>query len=191
VHRLAQNASLAGRTLAALPSSLRSTLGADITAARDLWRLAGSPTTSTGTGLRLVPPAPAGELLGDYRRAERRFGTQWQVLAAVNLVESALGRVTNHSSAGAQGPMQFLPSTWRAYGLGGNIHAPRDAILGAANYLQRSGAPGDDRRALYAYNHSDLYVAAVLAYAGEMRRDPLGFLTYYTWEVSLPATLGG
>ena len=85
--------------------------------------------------------------------------------------------------------MQFLPSTWRAYGLGGNIHAPRDAILGAANYLHRSGAPGDDRRALFAYNHSDLYVAAVLAYAGEMRRDPLGFLTYYTWEASLPATL--
>jgi membrane-bound lytic murein transglycosylase B len=113
------------------------------------------------------------------------------MLAAVNLVESAFGRVVHRSSAGAQGPMQFLPSTWRAYGLGGNIHSPRDAILAAANYLHQSGAPANDRHALYAYNPSRLYVDAVLTYAHEMIRDPLAYLTYYTWEASLPATLDG
>jgi membrane-bound lytic murein transglycosylase B len=87
--------------------------------------------------------------------------------------------------------MQFLPATWRAYGLGGDIDSPRDAILGAANYLHRSGAPDDDRRALYAYNHSTLYVDAVLTYARQMARDPLAYLRYYAWEASLPATLGG
>jgi membrane-bound lytic murein transglycosylase B len=85
--------------------------------------------------------------------------------------------------------MQFLPSTWRAYGLGGNIHDARDAILGAANYLHRSGAPGDERRALFAYNRSTLYVDAVLAYARVMARDPLGFAAYYAWEASLPSVL--
>ena len=85
--------------------------------------------------------------------------------------------------------MQFLPATWRAYGLGGDIHDPHDAILGAANYLHQSGAPANTARALYAYNPSRLYVAAVLAYAREMRDDPLAFPAYYSWEASLPATI--
>jgi membrane-bound lytic murein transglycosylase B len=188
VHQLAQERTLARRTLATLPAALHASIGADILAARDLRRLTGPPSS---TRLRLMPPRPAGELRADYQRAQARFGTRWQVLAAVNLVESAFGRVVNHSSAGAQGPMQFLPATWRAYGLGGDIHSPHDAILGAANYLHQSGAPADDRHALYAYNPSRLYVDAVLSYAHEMIRDPLAYLTYYCWEASLPATLGG
>ena len=56
--------------------------------------------------------------------------------------------------------MQFMPATWAAYGLGGDIHDPRDAILGAANYLRANGAPGESRRALYHYNPSQLYVEA-------------------------------
>ncbi len=188
VYQLAQHSTLARRTLAALPAHLAAAIGADVLAARDLRRLTGPPS---GGRLRLAPPRPAGELLADYVRAQRRFGTGWQLLAAVNLVESAFGRVVNRSSAGAQGPMQFLPATWQAYGLGGDIHSPRDAILGAANYLHQSGAPANDRRAVYAYNPSRLYVDAVLAYAHEMRRDPLAYLTYYTWEASLPAVLGG
>jgi soluble lytic murein transglycosylase-like protein len=191
VHRLAQNPARARRTLAALPAVAAGPIRANIAAARDLQRLAGPPSGAPAPPLHLVPPRPAGELLADYRRAQRRFGVQWQVLAAVNLIETAFGRVKNRSSAGAQGPMQFLPATWRAYGLGGDINSPRDAILGAANYLHQSGAPADDRRALYAYNHSTLYVDAVLAYAREMTRDPLGYLRDYTWEASLPATLGG
>jgi soluble lytic murein transglycosylase-like protein len=186
VHLLAQHPALARRALAALSGRLRATVRCDLVAARDLRRLTGPPSASP---LRLVPAVPAGQLRADYRLAQRRFGVPWQVLAAVNLVESAFGRVVNRSSAGARGPMQFLPSTWRAYGLGGNVSSPHDAILGAANYLHRSGAPRDERRALHAYNPSRLYVDAVLAYARVMSRDPLGYLTYYAWEASLPARL--
>jgi membrane-bound lytic murein transglycosylase B len=166
-----------------LPRRLRSAIRSDLLAARDLRQLTGPPSRS----LRLVPAPPAGGLLADYRLAQRRFGVPWQILAAINLVESAFGRVVNRSSAGARGPMQFMPSTWQAYGLGGDISSPRDAVLGAANYLRQSGAPADERQALYAYNPSRLYVDAVLAYAHAMRRDPLALLTYYTWEASLPS----
>ena len=182
VSLLARRPATARRTLPRLPARLRATIRREVLAARDLRRLTGPPSAS----LRLVPAAPAGQLLADYRLAQRRFGVPWQILAAVNFVESAFGRVVNRSTAGARGPMQFLPATWRAYGLGGDISSPHDAVLGAANYLRRSGAPADERRALYAYNPSHLYVDAVLAYAGTMRRDPLAFLTYYTWEASLP-----
>jgi membrane-bound lytic murein transglycosylase B len=101
----------------------------------------------------------------------------------VNFVETAFGKVRSASTAGAQGPMQFLPATWRAYGLGGDVHDARDSILGAANYLRASGAPRDLRRALYAYNHSTLYVDAVLAYARVMRRDVRAFYGFHAWQV--------
>jgi membrane-bound lytic murein transglycosylase B len=79
--------------------------------------------------------------------------------------------------------MQFLPSTWRQYGMGGDIDDPRDAILAAANYLRRAGAPGALDRALFAYNHSTSYVGAIRRFAGRMRADPRAFLTYYAWQV--------
>jgi membrane-bound lytic murein transglycosylase B len=101
----------------------------------------------------------------------------------VNLVESAFGRVRNASTAGAQGPMQFLPATWRAYGLGGDVHDPRDAILGAANYLAANGGAHDERRALYRYNHSSLYVDAVLHYAHRIAHVRYAFAEYYAWAV--------
>jgi soluble lytic murein transglycosylase-like protein len=189
VHRLAGSPALARRMLAEIGPPLHATIALDVRAAVDLHRLAGPPSSGPPHHLHLVPPLPAGALLADYRRAEARFHIRWQTLAAVNLIESAFGRVVNRSSAGAQGPMQFMPATWRAYGLGGNVHSARDAILGAANYLHRSGAPGDERRALFAYNRSTLYVDAVLAYARVMTRDPLGFAAYYAWEASLPSVL--
>ncbi|HXH87396.1 MAG TPA: hypothetical protein VNI55_02160 [Gaiellaceae bacterium] len=69
--------------------------------------------------------------------------------------------------------MQFLPATWSAYGLGGDIDDPGN--LGAPHYLRASGALGNLRRALYAYNHSTLYVDAVLAYARVMYRNVRAF----------------
>jgi membrane-bound lytic murein transglycosylase B len=105
------------------------------------------------------------------------------VLAAVNYVESAFDKLRNASTAGAQGPMQFLPSTWRRYGLGGNVRRPRDAILGAANYLHASGAPASYRRALFHYNPSWAYVDAVLRYAREIESDTRAYYAFYSRQV--------
>lgn len=173
---------LAERVLRLLPPGLRGEAWRNSAAHRALLSLLPERVTRTPR-VRTRAPRPADELLGYYREAERRFGVAWEVLAAVNMVESRFGRVTSPSSAGALGPMQFLPSTWRAYGMGGDVRDDRDAILGAANYLAASGAPGDYRRALYAYNPSRAYVRAVLLYARQMMREPRSFYAYYNWQV--------
>jgi soluble lytic murein transglycosylase-like protein len=171
---------LAHDVLARLPGRIAAHARASIRARRMLGKLS---TPQPLTRFRTGPARPAGQLLGFYREAQRRFGVSWHVLAAVNLVESAFGRMRNTSTAGAQGPMQFIPATWAAYGMGGNIRDPRDAILGAANYLHASGAPRDYAGALYHYNPSGLYVDAVLAYANRIRRDARNFFSYYAWQV--------
>jgi membrane-bound lytic murein transglycosylase B len=112
------------------------------------------------------------------------------VLAAIHFVETRFGIVRNDSIAGAQGPMQFLPSTWSAYGLGGDVHDPHDAILGAANYLHRNGAPARLSAALYHYNASHLYVDAVLRYARRIGSDRHAFLAYYSWPVFVSTATG-
>ena len=184
---LAKRRQLAPRVLARTPGRVDAHVRATLRAKRALNALYVPVTRSHWRTGRAMP---AGELLGFYREARRRFGVQVHVLAAVNLVESAFGRLRNTSTAGAQGPMQFIPSTWAAYGMGGDIRDPRDAILGAANYLHASGAPGDVRRALYAYNPSDHYVNAVLAYAERIRRDPRAYFSYYSWQVYVRTTAG-
>lgn len=78
--------------------------------------------------------------------------------------------------------MQFLPSTWRAYGLGGDVEDPHDAILGAANLLRQAGAPASYERALSAYNPSRAYVDAVERYARLMARDPDLVYALYAWK---------
>lgn len=173
---------LADRTVARLRGSVRGEARDTLSARRRLTRLAG-PVVVRRRRFKTGRALPAGVLLDLYRKAERRYRVAWQVLAAVNFVETGFNRLRSNSSAGAQGPMQFIPATWRAYGRGGNIHDPEDAILGAANYLHASGAPRDYRRALFAYNHSPLYVGAVLDYARRIRRDPRAFYAYYNWQV--------
>ena len=170
---------LARRVAALLSPRVAAHLKATFRARRGLGKI----TPPTPGRYRTGPPEPPGRLLAHYRAAQRRFHVGWRVLAAINFVESAFGRMRNSSAAGAQGPMQFIPSTWKAYGLGGDINDPRDAILGAANYLHANGAPGRLRAALLRYNPSPLYVNAVLAYAQRMRHDPRAFLGYYAWQV--------
>jgi membrane-bound lytic murein transglycosylase B len=113
-----------------------------------------------------------------YAEAQRRSGIAWQLLAAVNYVESDFGRLREASVAGAQGPMQFMPATWAEYGRG-DIHEPRAAILAAARFLRAAGAPRDERAALYRYNPSWAYVDAIRRLAGRIRRDPRAFLVFY------------
>ena len=178
---LARDPALAREVVARLSASVAREARINVAAGSDLLSLA-SPVTSPGL-IRTQLPEPPGVLLGFYREAENRFGVAWQVLAAVNYTESKFGRVVSASSAGAQGPMQFIPSTWAAYGLGGDVHDPHDAILGAANYLHASGAPADYRVALYHYNPVPEYVDAVMRYARQMTRDPRTFYAYYNWQV--------
>jgi membrane-bound lytic murein transglycosylase B len=140
--------------------------------------------------VRVAPAAPAATLRSAYAEAQRRFGVDWSVLAAVNFVESSFGRVRSASEAGARGPMQFLPSTWRRYGMGGDIEDPHDAILGAANLLRHAGAARDLDGALFAYNHSTAYVGAVRRFAGRMRVDERSFLAYYAWQVYVRTASG-
>lgn len=135
-------------------------------------------------------PAPAGSLRRFYAQGERRFGIPWQILAALNFVESRFGRILGPSSAGALGPMQFIPSTWDEYGNGGDVMDPHDAVLGAARYLRASGAPERMREALYAYNRSWEYVHAIKTYARQIHRDPRNFFAYYFWQVFVLTTEG-
>jgi membrane-bound lytic murein transglycosylase B len=79
--------------------------------------------------------------------------------------------------------MQFMPSSWRTYGLGGDVHDPHDAIVGAANYLRAAGSRSNLRRALHAYNPSGLYVDAVLRYARRIGVDNRTFFELYSWQV--------
>jgi hypothetical protein len=177
---LATRPSLASATLQRVPAGIARALRLNLTAKRELWRL--TPATRRRR-FRTGPALPPAMLLRYYRAGQARFGVRWNVLAAVNFVESAFNKLRNDSASGAQGPMQFIPATWRAYGLGGDVHDPHDAILGAANYLHANGAPGDNRRALFRYNPSRLYVDAVLRYARRIRTDRRAFYEYYARQV--------
>jgi soluble lytic murein transglycosylase-like protein len=179
VEQLSRQPGLALATTRRLPARLAAEVRELTAARRDELRLAAG---FSGAGVELNAPTPLPWLLRSYREAARRFGVDWHVLAAVNLVESRFGRATGNSSAGAQGPMQFIPSTWRRYGLGGNVFDPHDAVIGAANFLGRSGAPASYRSALYAYNPSLLYVDAVLRYARVTERDRGTLYLLYSWD---------
>jgi Transglycosylase SLT domain len=170
-----------------LPSSLRQVARANVTAGSELRKL--SRPRPRLPRWRIVAPAPVATLLDDYRAAEAKLGVPWQYLAAIHLVETRVGRIRGVSAAGARGPMQFLPPTWRRYGGGGDINASRDAVFAAARLLRANGAPGDMAAALYAYNHSGRYVRAVTAYAEQIRRDQRAFLGYYHWQVYYGDTL--
>ena len=183
--KLTYDAGLGRRARPLLTAEARATLDAR----RRLVALT-PPTTLPLSAFRTGPPLPARTLLRLYREAERRFGVEWEVLAAVNFAETGFNRLRSRSSAGAQGPMQFMPGTWRAYGLGGDVHDPRDAILGAANYLRASGAARDVRGALWRYNHSARYVDAVSAFAAQMRRDATIYYQYHSWQAFIKTPSG-
>jgi hypothetical protein len=140
---------------------------------------------------RIIAPEPAENLLRYYREAEAATGIAWQVLAAVNLVETGMGRIDGVSVANAQGPMQFLPTTWAEPGIGkGDIRDPEDAIHAAARYLVRRGGLKDIRKGLWGYNNSDYYGTAVLAYAELLRRDPAAYTGLYHWEIHFASAAG-
>jgi hypothetical protein len=146
-----------------------------------------------------IPPF----LLPIYQAAGIQYGVRWEVLAAINEIETDYGRNLNVSSAGAVGWMQFLPSTWRLYGVdanGDNVkdpYNPIDAIFAAARYLRAAGADQDIRRAVFAYNHADWYVDSVMLRAqviGGLPSNLVGSLTGLTqgrFPVQARATYAG
>jgi membrane-bound lytic murein transglycosylase B len=127
--------------------------------------------TASACAASAVPP----QLIPIYQRASSQYGLGSQgpaVLAGINAVETAFGTNLGPSSAGAEGWMQFMPSTWATYGVDANgdgvadPNNPEDAIFAAARYLSVAGMPADTYGAIYAYNHADWYVSEVLADAG-------------------------
>ena len=173
---------------ALLPPALHGALDANVSAARELRSLVRNPRPNL-PAWRIVAPEPAADLRAHYEAAEAEFGVPWQYLAAVHLTETRMGRIRGTSTAGAQGPMQFLPSTWEAYGEG-DINDTGDAIRAAARYLKANGAPERMADALYRYNPTPKYVNAVTAYAEQMRADERTFEGYWHWEVYYWSTLG-
>ncbi|MBV8785304.1 MAG: transglycosylase SLT domain-containing protein [Mycobacterium sp.] len=141
---------------------------------------------------RIEPPAPADELMAYYHQAESESesGVSWNYLAAINFVETRFGSINGVSTANAQGPMQFLLSTFASYGQGGDINSPHDSILAAGRYLAANGFAGDRDHAIYRYNHADEYVRAVNQYAALIAADPAAFAGYYRWDVYCNTTAG-
>jgi hypothetical protein len=132
-----------------------------------------------------IPPF----LLPIFQAAGTAYGVPWQVLAAINEVETDYGRDLSLSSAGAEGWMQFLPSSWETYGVDANgdgfkdPYNPADAIFGAARYLRAAGAATDVRGAVFSYNHSQAYVESVMLRAKLLGGTPselLGAITGLT-----------
>ncbi|MGI8778396.1 MAG: lytic transglycosylase domain-containing protein [Acidimicrobiales bacterium] len=166
---------------AAVAVNIRSAVEANLMAESELARL-GEP----GPDLphwHIVAPAPSATLVAHYKAAEAAVGVPWPYLAAIHLTETRMSRIRGNSSAGAQGPMQFLPASWAIYGAGGDINSDHDAILAAARLLKSRGAPGDMDRALFAYNNSDHYVKAIVAYAEIIRADERAYRAYHGWQV--------
>ena len=132
-----------------------------------------------------IPPF----LLPIYQAAGTEYGIRWEILAAINEIETDYGRNLNVSSAGALGWMQFMPATWEQYGVDANNdgrkdpYNPVDAIFAAANYLKAAGGMDDLRKAIFAYNRADWYVDSVLMRArlvGGLPADLVGSLTGLT-----------
>jgi membrane-bound lytic murein transglycosylase B len=171
-----------------IPPSLSDVYNRNVDANRQLRAM--SEAEDTLPAWRIESPIPADELVGDYHAAESAFSVGWTYLAAINLIETRFGRIQGVSAAGAQGPMQFMPSTFAIYGEGGDIHSPRDSIMAAGRYLAASGFANDRDKALRRYNQSDQYVQAVDQYAAVLAADPAAFAGYYRWDVYYFTTAG-
>ena len=179
VRYLGEHPSLNARVTPLLAGPLAAQMRRLTAAERDLLRLSHG---ARHRHLEVGAPPPLSDLIGFYREAQQRYGVAWNYLAAIHLVETKFGRVKSNSVAGAQGPMQFIPTTWRVYGNGGDIRDPHDAILAAARLLRANGAPRSYPRALRAYNDSGLYVDAVMSYARELAANPYGIYYLYCWR---------
>jgi hypothetical protein len=184
---LARNPKMARAVESHLSGKLAYKLRSNVKAARTIGVLV-KPLKPPVTMPTTKPISPR-KLLRYYRIAERRFGVPWNVLASVNFIESKFGRLNGPSSAGALGPMQFMPATWDYYGRGDPMN-PYNAIMAAARYLSASGAPERMRDALWNYNHSYAYVDAIQTHARVIKSDIRNYFGYYLYQVFVLTTKG-
>jgi Transglycosylase SLT domain len=174
--RLIPVAALVGALLCVLPIAL---------VAGMMGGLAQSSCAPAATADFAPSRAALDDIPGNYlrwmRQASNRYRVHWSVLAGIYSIESNFGRLQapgvrmGENYAGAGGPGQFLAATWALYAVDGDgdgdkdRYNPADAILSSANLLRQSGAPGDYRRAIFAYNHANWYVNDVLSRAARYR----------------------
>ena len=192
LRRLAAQPESQADTLAAVGDDVRAFATNDLTALNapgDRALAKPVPPLDTLPVWTIRAPLPATELLGYYREAEAATGIPWPYLAAINLVETRMGRIVGLSSASAIGPMQFLRSTWDAC-CTGDPTVDRDAIIGAATYLRRRGGPADMGRAILGYNPNDAYRVMIERYAANLVADERLYLGYHAWEVFVATTSG-
>ncbi|MEP7003354.1 MAG: lytic transglycosylase domain-containing protein [Chloroflexota bacterium] len=189
ISRLADFPDWTDAVLAALPAEPRAAIAGSMEAGKQLRLMHAGPIPKNLPDWHIVQPPPIEELMGYYKEAEAKYGVGWYFLASINLIETRMGRIRGDSVAGAQGPMQFIPSTWAAYGEG-DVNSYHDSILAAARYLKAAGAPGNMPSAIFAYNHDTRYVAAVTGYASVMKADPAAYRGYYGWQVYYPTKDG-
>ena len=186
VYKLAADPQLQAEIQPRLPAALAAGFAESIEGLRALYRLAQVDYSQIRPRFTrpLQTPAGLGDLVGYYQGASGPYGMDWTFLASINFIESDFGRVMGPSSAGALGPMQFMPSTWDSYGNGGDVWNPRDSIYAAARYLVHYGAPDDMTRAIWHYNHDGDYVAAVSYFASVIRRDQAWLHRIYVWSTA-------
>ncbi len=205
-HRGGARRTGAGRSTAPAPSSTKLAPAPPLTSLTPPLGWAGSGSLGAAIGgvpgffieSFRVPPF----LLPIYQAAGTAYDIPWQVLAAVNEVETDYGRDLSVSSAGAEGWMQFLPSSWARYGVDAtgagyeDPYNPADAIFAAARYLAAAGGAQHIRAAVYAYNHSQAYVEAVMLRAQLLAGTPPELLSAVTgltesrFPVHAPAHFG-
>lgn len=173
-----------------IPASLVGIYDLNVDARHHLMALNAGEAKPTLPAWRIDAPAPEGELVGYYQAAAAATGVDWNYLAAINMVETDFGRINGVSTAGAQGPMQFLPSTFAAYSEGGDIHSAHDSIMAAGRMLAANGFAGNHDSAIYSYNHSSNYVGAVKDYAAAIAADPAVLPGYHRWDVYYLTTSG-
>ncbi len=187
---MSANREWADEAIAAVDPTIRPAVELNWDARLNLSALVSSGNLSTILpAWRISAPLPADELVGYYQAAEAETGVPWEYLAAINLVETRMGRIEGLSTAGATGPMQFLPTTW-AECCEGDPTIDEDAILGAAVYLTIRGAPEDMPGSLRGYNNSARYVNAVTAYAKVLEADPAAYAGYHAWDVYFLSAAG-
>lgn len=187
VYALATDPDLEAATRRLLPAEQAEPVREVIEGLRALWRSAGIDDFSAvrvRQNRRFTDSAPIDQLFTFYRESGARYSIDWTYLAAINYVESDFGRVNGPSSAGALGPMQFMPATWQEFGQGGDIMSPRDSIAAAARYLKAMGGPLNMDRAIYRYNNDGDYVTSIKSFAAAFRADPGWLERMYYWSTA-------